>query len=108
MTGLDDARGNFEFMKACAQRLGVPHAEHWELVFDPEKAWPYRVVDTAVAPVNPTDAVAFVLLTRAPRQECEAIGRVFRGLWQLRETGSTSDLLCRARRRDTTTLPEGT
>jgi hypothetical protein len=92
------------FMRACARGAGVPFADQWQLHYGGDDALhPWRVVDAgAVVGSGSTRNVVFVLTTARTvtgiKDELDTIGKVFRGMDELRRQGWAPDLMAEARR----------
>jgi hypothetical protein len=90
------------FLKACAERAGVPHASCWQLHHEPDRTFPWRIVDRgASAGDSGSRNVAFTLHAGTAGMlvaELETYGRVLRGIRELRDRGWSIDLMAESRR----------
>jgi hypothetical protein len=90
--------GGLGFMKACAERAGIPYANEWKLAYQPDRVYPWRIVDGSDAGSSGRNVVRVLrsdgwgLLL-----ELEAYGFALRAASELRNTGSCMDLMSPAR-----------
>lgn len=54
LTGLSEdllhrIAGGLRFMQACAERAGIPYTDQWKLAYQPDRVYPWRIVDDSDA-----------------------------------------------------------
>lgn len=90
--------GGLRFMQACAQRAGIPHADEWMLAHQPDKVYPWRIVDGSDAGSSDRNVVKVLRSDGSGLVfELEAYGFALRAASELRDTGSCRDLMSPAR-----------